>query len=69
MTHTALLLVDLQNDFCNGGALEVLDSESVINTANDVITYCQQQGICYYCQPRLASCFCRQLRNLSRHRR
>ena len=24
MTDTALLLVDLQNDFCTGGALEVL---------------------------------------------
>ncbi|MGP1924918.1 MAG: bifunctional nicotinamidase/pyrazinamidase [Arsenophonus sp. NEOnobi-MAG3] len=45
MTHTALLLVDLQNDFCNGGALEVLDSESVINTANVIISYCQQQNI------------------------
>ncbi|CAA2929861.1 hypothetical protein ARSQ2_02279 [Arsenophonus endosymbiont of Bemisia tabaci Q2] len=38
MTNTALLLVDLQNDFCKGVALEVLDSESVISTANNVIT-------------------------------
>ncbi|XZQ55309.1 MAG: bifunctional nicotinamidase/pyrazinamidase [Arsenophonus sp.] len=45
MTNTALLLVDLQNDFCHGGALEILDSESVINIANDVIAYCQQQNI------------------------
>ncbi|WGL96936.1 bifunctional nicotinamidase/pyrazinamidase [Arsenophonus nasoniae] len=45
MTHSALLLIDLQNDFCNGGALAVLDSESVINTANEVITYCQQHDI------------------------
>lgn len=45
MTNTALLLVDLQNDFCRAGALEVLDSESVIGTANNVITYCQQQNI------------------------
>lgn len=43
--NTALLLVDLQNDFCNGGSLEVLNSESVINTANNIITYCQQQNI------------------------
>ncbi|HGJ5859593.1 MAG TPA: bifunctional nicotinamidase/pyrazinamidase [Arsenophonus nasoniae] len=45
MSDSALLLVDLQNDFCNGGALAVLDSESVINTANEVITYCQQHDI------------------------
>lgn len=45
MSDSALLLVDLQNDFCNGGTLAVLDSESVINTANEVITYCQQHDI------------------------
>lgn len=45
MTHSALLLVDLQNDFCNGGALAISESESVINIANAIITFCQQQGI------------------------
>ncbi|MGP1939625.1 MAG: bifunctional nicotinamidase/pyrazinamidase [Arsenophonus sp. ET-DL9-MAG3] len=44
-TATALLLIDLQNDFCNNGALEILDSENVINIANNVISYCQQQNI------------------------
>lgn len=40
MTDIGLLLVDLQNDFCTGYALEVLDSENVIDTANKVITCC-----------------------------
>ncbi|MGP1956646.1 MAG: bifunctional nicotinamidase/pyrazinamidase [Arsenophonus sp. NC-PE1-MAG3] len=44
-THTALLLVDLQNDFFNGGALEVLGSENIITIANAVINYCQKHNI------------------------
>lgn len=42
---TALLLVDLQNDFCTGGALAVKESEHVIDVANKAITICQQKGI------------------------
>ncbi|OBU13230.1 bifunctional nicotinamidase/pyrazinamidase [Morganella psychrotolerans] len=42
---TALLLVDLQNDFCQGGSLAVPDSDRVIRTANRMIKYCQQQAI------------------------
>lgn len=42
---SALLLVDLQNDFCTGGALAVKQSEQVIETANQVIEQCQKQGI------------------------
>ncbi|MFM2417350.1 MAG: hypothetical protein RL385_2073, partial [Pseudomonadota bacterium] len=30
----ALLLVDLQNDFCAGGALAVPDGDAVISIAN-----------------------------------
>ncbi|MGP1947676.1 MAG: bifunctional nicotinamidase/pyrazinamidase [Arsenophonus sp. NC-PG7-MAG3] len=45
ISYSALLLVDLQNDFCNGGALEILDSESIITIANAVISFCQQQNI------------------------
>lgn len=42
---SALLLVDLQNDFCTGGALAVTDSETVVKTANKAIEFCQQQNI------------------------
>ncbi|KLN45589.1 PncA, partial [Providencia rettgeri] len=42
---TALLLVDLQNDFCTGGTLAVNESEHVIDVANKAITICQQKGI------------------------
>ncbi|UBX48696.1 bifunctional nicotinamidase/pyrazinamidase [Providencia alcalifaciens] len=42
---SALLLVDLQNDFCTGGALAVKQSEQVIETANHIIEQCQKQGI------------------------
>ncbi|EMQ4855724.1 bifunctional nicotinamidase/pyrazinamidase [Morganella morganii] len=41
----ALLLVDIQNDFCQGGSLAVRDSDTVIRTANRMIVCCQQQGI------------------------
>lgn len=45
LIKSALLLVDLQNDFCTGGALAVADSEIVIETANRAIELCQQQNI------------------------
>ena len=33
----ALLLIDLQNDFCKGGALEVKEGDSVISVANSLL--------------------------------
>mgnify|MGYP006271777987 CR=1 FL=1 len=33
----ALLIVDLQNDFCEGGALEVPDGSSIVPTVNELI--------------------------------
>lgn len=42
---TALLLVDLQNDFCTGGSLAVNESEHVIDVANKAVTVCQQKDI------------------------
>ncbi|OTA15124.1 pyrazinamidase/nicotinamidase [Xenorhabdus vietnamensis] len=42
---TALLLVDLQNDFCTGGTLAVKDSEAVIEVANNVIVLCLKNNI------------------------
>ncbi|WP_446469164.1 bifunctional nicotinamidase/pyrazinamidase [Xenorhabdus stockiae] len=42
---TALLLIDLQNDFCTGGALAVKESEKVITVANEAIQLCQQYNI------------------------
>lgn len=37
MTQRALLLVDLQNDFCAGGALAVAEGDSTIDVANLMI--------------------------------
>ena len=34
MPHRALLLVDLQNDFCAGGALAVPEGDSTVDVAN-----------------------------------
>ena len=34
MTHRALLLVDLQNEFCAGGALAVPEGDSTVDIAN-----------------------------------
>ncbi len=38
---SALMLVDLQNDFCHGGALAVHDADAVINVANRAIELCK----------------------------
>lgn len=42
MKNEALLLVDIQNDFCTGGALAVKDSETVVQTANLLIRHFKQ---------------------------
>ncbi len=34
--HSALIMVDLQNDFCKGGSLEVPDGDAVIPLANQL---------------------------------
>jgi nicotinamidase/pyrazinamidase len=36
---TALILVDLQNDFCHGGSLAVPDADAIIPMANDLQAY------------------------------
>jgi hypothetical protein len=38
MTNRALLLVDLQNDFCAGGALAVPEGDSTVDVANRLST-------------------------------
>lgn len=45
MTHRALLLVDLQNDFCAGGALAVPEGDSTVDIANRLIDWCQSRSI------------------------
>jgi nicotinamidase/pyrazinamidase len=37
MTRRALILVDIQNDFCAGGALAVPDGDAVVSVANRLI--------------------------------
>ncbi|POT57631.1 bifunctional nicotinamidase/pyrazinamidase [Citrobacter amalonaticus] len=44
MTQRALLLVDLQNDFCAGGALAVPEGDSTVDVANHLIAGCQSRG-------------------------
>lgn len=44
MPHRALLLVDLQNDFCAGGALAVPEGDSTVEVANRLIDWCQSRG-------------------------
>ena len=43
-TSDALLLVDVQNDFCPGGALAVEDGDAVVPALNDWIAAAQQGG-------------------------
>lgn len=42
--NSALLLIDLQNDFCPGGALAVADGDAVIAVANQAIAACRDRG-------------------------
>lgn len=44
MAQRALLLVDLQNDFCAGGALAVPEGDSTVDIANRLIAWCQTRG-------------------------
>lgn len=37
--HKALLIVDVQNDFCPGGALAVKDGDKVVEPLNSLINY------------------------------
>ncbi|OSN09961.1 nicotinamidase [Lonsdalea iberica] len=41
----ALLLIDLQNDFCPGGALAISEGDSVIPVANRAISACRNAQI------------------------
>ena len=42
--ETALLIIDVQNDFCKGGALEVRDGETVVAPLNALAEYCVDHG-------------------------
>ena len=44
MPHRALLLVDIQNDFCAGGALAVPEGDSTVDVANRLMDWCQSRG-------------------------
>lgn len=44
MKQRALLLVDLQNDFCAGGALAVAEGDSTVDVANTLIDWCKTRG-------------------------
>jgi len=44
MSQQALLLVDLQNDFCAGGALPVAEGSQTVGIANQMIALFQSQG-------------------------
>ena len=35
--NEALIVIDIQNDFCNGGNLEIKDSDSIIPKVNNLI--------------------------------
>lgn len=42
---SALLLVDLQNDFCFHGALAVADGDATITVANQMMTWCKRHDV------------------------
>jgi nicotinamidase/pyrazinamidase len=44
LARTALLIIDVQNDFCTGGALAVGDGETVVAPLNALAEYCVGHG-------------------------
>jgi len=44
-SKTLLLIVDVQNDFCSGGALAVKDADAVIAPVNALFAACSQKGV------------------------
>ena len=46
--RTALLVVDVQNDFCHGGALAVPDGDRVVDALNQYIDYAVARGVTVY---------------------
>ena len=46
--HPALLIVDLQNDFCPGGALPVADGDRIVPTANRLAAQTAVLGLPVY---------------------
>lgn len=44
MTQRALLLIDIQNDFCAGGALAVAEGDRTVEVANRLIGWCKTHG-------------------------
>lgn len=44
MARKALLVVDVQNDFCPGGALAVMDGDKVVGPINTMIEYARKNG-------------------------
>jgi nicotinamidase/pyrazinamidase len=46
--HTALLIVDVQNDFCSGGALAVRESDRVVESLNEYIQEAVARGMVIY---------------------
>lgn len=46
MTQRALVLIDLQNDFCAGGALAVPEGDSTVDVANELIELFKARGEC-----------------------
>ncbi len=47
-TRAALLIVDVQNDFCSGGALAVPDAERVVSTVNRYLDDAAAHGALVY---------------------
>lgn len=67
MKQRALLLVDLQNDFCAGGALAVAEGDSTVDVANALIDWSKVRNEPVVVKPGLASCkpwkFCQPARS------
>ena len=43
--HTALIVVDVQNDFCPGGTLAVANGDEVVPVINQYIEHCMKHSV------------------------
>ena len=43
--HHAVLVVDVQNDFCPGGSLPVTDGDVIVPLLNDIMAQAQERGV------------------------
>ena len=48
MKNSSLVIIDLQNDFCPGGALPIVDGDKIVPNINNYISIFVKKGFCVF---------------------